>query len=120
MGHTFGANAAAYAGDAGLPTGVNVFLDLEGVKNGVSASDVIDFCNAWFAEVEGVGYETGVYVGAAPGLTADQLYWNLRTKHYWKGGSSFRAEFLTIYCIADISSFSTFKIPVRPMNLTPT
>jgi hypothetical protein len=68
-----------------------VFLDLEGVKNGVSAIDVIDFCNAWFAEVEGVGYETGVYVGAAPGLTADQLYWNLRTKHYWKGGSSSKA-----------------------------
>jgi hypothetical protein len=91
LGHTFGANAAAYAGDAGLPAGVNVFLDLEGVKNGVSASDVIDFCNAWFAEVEGVGYETGVYVGAAPGLSADQLYWNLKTKHYWKGGSASKA-----------------------------
>jgi hypothetical protein len=41
-----------------------VFLDLEGVKNGVSAIDVIDFCNAWFAEVEGVGYETRVSTSA--------------------------------------------------------
>jgi hypothetical protein len=32
LGHTFGANAAAYAGDAGLPGGVNVFLDLEGLR----------------------------------------------------------------------------------------
>jgi hypothetical protein len=88
LGQTFGQNAAAYAGDAGLPGGVNVFLDLEGVQNGASSADVIDFCNAWFAQVESVGYVGGVYIGANPGLTADQLYWNLKTKHYWKGGSS--------------------------------
>jgi len=46
LGHTFGANAAAYAGDAGLPSGVNVFLDLEGVKDGTPESDVVDFCKA--------------------------------------------------------------------------
>jgi hypothetical protein len=51
LGQTFGANAAAYAGNAGLLPGVNVFLDLEGVKDGTPQSDVIDFCNAWFAEV---------------------------------------------------------------------
>ena len=91
LGQTFGANAAAYAGDAGLPAGVNVFLDLEGVKVGAADTDVIAYCNAWFAEVEAVGYVSGVYIGAAPGLSADQLYWNLKTKHYWKGGSSSKA-----------------------------
>ena len=91
LGQTFGQNAAAYSGEAGLPPGVNVFLDLEGVKAGTPESDVIDFCNAWFAEVAAVGYETGVYIGAAPGLSADQIYWNLKTKHYWKGGSSAQA-----------------------------
>jgi hypothetical protein len=91
LGQTFGANAAAYAGDAGLPAGVNVFLDLEGVKTGTADTDVIAYCNAWFSEVEAVGYVSGVYIGAAPGLSADQLYWNLKTKHYWKGGSSSKA-----------------------------
>ena len=91
LGQTFGQNAAAYSGDAGLPPGVNVFLDLEGVKAGAAESDVMDFCNAWFAEVSAVGYETGIYIGAAPGLSADQLYWNLKTKHYWQGGSSVQA-----------------------------
>jgi hypothetical protein len=91
LGQTFGQNAAAYAGEAGIPSGVNIFLDLEGVKAGTATGDVIDYCNAWFAEVAAVGYETGVYVGASPGLSADQLYWNLKTKHYWKGGSSSQA-----------------------------
>ena len=85
LGHTFGANAAAYAGDAGLPAGVNVFLDLEGVKNGVSASDVIDFCNAWFAEVEGVGYETGVYIGAAPGTERGSIVLESKNKALLEG-----------------------------------
>jgi Domain of unknown function (DUF1906) len=88
LGQTFGANAAAYAGNAGLLPGVNVFLDLEGVKDGTPQSDVIDFCNAWFAEVERAGYASGLYIGANPGLTAEQLYWDLKTKHYWTGGSS--------------------------------
>jgi Domain of unknown function (DUF1906) len=91
LGQTFGELAAANAGSAGLPSGVNVWLDLEGVKPGVAASDTIAFCNAWFAEVEAVGYASGVYIGASPILTADQIYWDLKTQHYWKGGSSAKA-----------------------------
>jgi|SRR5690348_5411852 len=91
LGRRFGQNAAAYASDAGVPQGVNVWLDLEGVKAGTPDTDVIAFCNAWFNEVDSVGYESGVYVGASPGLNADQLYWDLKTKHYWKGGSSAKA-----------------------------
>jgi hypothetical protein len=41
--------------------------------------------------VESLGFETGIYIGAAPGLTADQLYWDIKTQHYWKGGSSAKA-----------------------------
>ena len=91
LGQSFGQYAAAHAGEAGIPPGVNVWLDLEGVKAGTQAADVIAFCNAWFDEVEAVGYETGVYIGASPILTADQLYWDLKTQHYWKGGSSSKA-----------------------------
>jgi hypothetical protein len=88
MGSEFGNYAGLAAGEAGLLAGMNVWLDLEGVNDGVSSSDVIAYCNAWFEEVEKLGFESGVYIGAAPGLTADQLYWDLKTKHYWKGGSS--------------------------------
>jgi Domain of unknown function (DUF1906) len=91
MGSSFGNYAALAAGKAGLLPGTNVWLDLEGVKDGVSADDVIAYCNAWFEEVDGLSFASGVYIGASPGLTADQLYWDLKTKHYWKGGSSAKA-----------------------------
>jgi Domain of unknown function (DUF1906) len=91
LGQDFGAIAAAKSGAAGVPPGTNIWLDLEGVKPGVAASDVISFCNSWFSEVESVGYATGVYIGASPILTADQLYWDLKTTHSWKGGSSAKA-----------------------------
>jgi len=88
LGTTNGANAAFNAQQVGFPPGVNVWLDLEGVKISAAAQDVIDFCNAWFAQVEGAGYVTGVYVGASAILTGDQLFFNLKTKHYWKSGST--------------------------------
>ncbi len=88
LGRQFGAAAADLAGGAGLPAGVTVWLDLEGVAAGSPPQNVIDYCNAWHAEVTAVGYVSGVYVGASPGLTADQLYWDLHTSHYWRGGSS--------------------------------
>jgi hypothetical protein len=91
MGSDFGNYAALAAGQAGLLPGMNIWLDLEGVKDGVSSDVVIAYCNAWFAAVENLGFETGVYIGASPVLTADQLYWDIKTKHYWKGGSSAKA-----------------------------
>jgi hypothetical protein len=90
-GREFGSFAALAARQAGLLAGMNIWLDLEGVKRGVSSNAVIAYCNAWFEEVDKQGFESGVYVGASPGLKADQLYWDLKTKHYWKGGSSAKA-----------------------------
>ena len=87
MGHDFGNYAALAVGQAGLLPGMNLWLDLEGVRDGVSSDDVIAYCNAWFSEVENLGFASGIYIGAAPGLTADQLYWDIKTKHYWKSGS---------------------------------
>jgi hypothetical protein len=88
LGTQFGSAAARLCGGAGLPLGVTVWLDLEGVAPGTAAQDVIDYCNAWYDEVSAVGYIPGVYVGANPGLSADQLYWDLRMASYWRGGSS--------------------------------
>jgi Domain of unknown function (DUF1906) len=87
LGAQYGRRAASNAAQAGLPEGVNVFLDLEGIKQGTTAADVIAYCNAWFDAVQTGGYETGVYVGANCILSSDELYWELHTKHYWKSGS---------------------------------
>lgn len=87
LGADSGANAVKHAQQIGLPSGVSVWLDLEGVKAGVSAQAVIDYCNAWFGQVGQAGYTTGIYVGASCRLTGDDLYWRLRTRHYWKSGS---------------------------------
>ena len=67
---------------------MNVWLDLEGVRHSAAAQDVIEYCNAWFEQVETAGYTTGIYVGASAILSGDQLFFNLRTKHYWKSGSA--------------------------------
>jgi hypothetical protein len=91
LGQRFGAAAAALAGAAGLPVGVHVWLDLEGVAPASKAQDVVDYCNAWYDEVSRVGYVPGVYIGASPGLSADQIYWDLSMKSYWRGGSDPKA-----------------------------
>ncbi|MGT2503562.1 DUF1906 domain-containing protein [Bradyrhizobium guangxiense] len=88
LGVECGGNAAAHARAVGLPEKSSVWLDLEGIAEGTPASAVIAYCNAWFKEVESAGYTTGVYVGANCILSADQLYLNLKTKHYWKSGSN--------------------------------
>jgi hypothetical protein len=88
LGTKFGAAAATNAQAAGFPQGVIVWLDLEGVGEGVGSDDVIAYCNAWFDAVTAGGYVPGVYVGADCVLSGDQLFWRLKTKHYWRSGSS--------------------------------
>lgn len=84
LGTTYGQNAANYASAAGLPEGVNVWLDLEGIAKGTSHDDITGYCNAWFAAARVGGYEPGVYVGFDVWLSPDELYLNLRTSHYWR------------------------------------
>jgi len=45
LGTTFGKNAAAHVFHIGFPQGVNVWLDLEGIKPSSSHGVVIDYCN---------------------------------------------------------------------------
>ena len=91
LGQRFGAAAANLAGAAGLPPGVTVWLDLEGVADSTQSSDVIGYCESWYHEVSSVGFIPGVYIGSNPGLSADQLYWDLPMKSYWRGGSSVKS-----------------------------
>ena len=51
------------------------------------SEEVIRYCNAWFFEVESAGFVSGLYVGAEANLTGDELYWRLKTKHYWRSAS---------------------------------
>ncbi|HEX2202543.1 MAG TPA: DUF1906 domain-containing protein [Longimicrobium sp.] len=83
LGTEYGANAAKFAQAIGFPAGVNVWLDLEGVSTSSAASDVIAYCNGWYAQVAGAGYVPGIYIGWEPGLTGAQLYSKLRFQHYW-------------------------------------
>jgi hypothetical protein len=83
VGATYGNVAAREAARIGVPPGVMVWCDLEGVAADTRAPDVIEFCNRWHANVAGAGYVPGLYVGFGAGLSADQLYRSLRFTHYW-------------------------------------
>jgi hypothetical protein len=82
-GTTNGGVAAAEAVKLGVPWGVTVWCDLEGVAPGTPAQKVIDYCNRWHSEVTAAGYVAGLYVGYRAGLTPTQLYRALRFTHYW-------------------------------------
>jgi len=84
LGTQYGQTGASYARDAGIPDRVNLWLDLEGLADNVSADAVVAYCNAWFAAVEKAGYTPGLYVGAGCGLDAHDLYYRLTTTHYWQ------------------------------------
>jgi hypothetical protein len=84
LGATYGANAARYAGEAGLPPGVNLWLDLEDVAAGSATPDITGYCNAWFDAVAAQGFVPGVYVGANARLTPDELFLDLKMRHYWR------------------------------------
>jgi Domain of unknown function (DUF1906) len=89
LGTTYGRNAAAYVSEIGFPPGVNVWLDLEGVKNSTSHAAVIDYCNAWISEVESTGFVPGVYIGARAILTGEEIFWRVRATllEVWQQGA---------------------------------
>ena len=87
LGSEDGEHAAHNAQSVGLPPGINLWCDLEGVADLTSAQDVIDYCNNWYNAVSSAGYVPGLYVGDKAILTADQLYQDLEMAHYWKSAS---------------------------------
>lgn len=87
LGSQYGGNAASNAASIGLPQGMNVWCDLEGIGGQVSAADVIAYCQSWYDAVAAAGYVPGLYVGANCILDATQLY-DLPFQHYWQSLSS--------------------------------
>jgi hypothetical protein len=82
-GVSYGAFAAAEAARIGIPPGVTIWCDLEGVKVGTDPAEVIEYCNEWHSAVAGAAFVPGLYVGWRAGLNATQLYHDLRFTHYW-------------------------------------
>jgi len=82
-GDANGSVAAEESTAIGIPAGVTVWCDLEGVAVGTPADDVIDYCNRWHSAVAAAGFVPGLYVGFHCGLNPDQLYRSLRFTHYW-------------------------------------
>src|ERR1700679_2183468 len=83
LGTSHGAYAASYAKAIGYPSEGPIYCDLEMVSSGSVSADVIAHLNNWMDEVSAAGYVGGLYVGYQPGLTAGQLYSDIKTKSYW-------------------------------------
>jgi hypothetical protein len=106
LGTQYGRWAATNAQTVGFPPGVSIWLDLEGVANGTVPSDVIDYCNIWYAAVATAGYIPGIYVGADSILTGDQLYEDLYFQYYWQSGSEVPEMPTRGYCMVQSVSSS--------------
>jgi hypothetical protein len=78
-----GGVAASEAERLGIPSGVTIWCDLEGVAVGTPRKVVIDYCNRWYKVVKAAGYVPGLYVGYHAGLSATDLYKELQFTHYW-------------------------------------
>lgn len=81
-GSANGTAAADAARACGLPLGVCVWLDLEGVDVRVGADEIIAYASAWFTAVASAGYTPSLYVGWHSGLSPAQLF-ALPFEHYW-------------------------------------
>ncbi len=87
-GLEYGTNAVNHLKSIGFPSGINVWLDIEGIAPGTPAQIVIDYCNTWISQVAGAGFVPGIYVGANAILSGDELYFDIKASHYWKSGSN--------------------------------
>ncbi len=74
----------------GIPGGVTVFLDLEGMaafkSDPVALAAKID---DWGMKVAAAGYIPGLYVGVPQPFTSQEL-WSLKVQRYWRGQGSVR------------------------------
>jgi hypothetical protein len=82
-GRRYGAAAVEHARQLGLPSGSQLWCDLEGVAEDTDHASVISYCNEWHDAVCMAGFQAGLYVGWHCGLTPDELYSRLRFNAYW-------------------------------------
>lgn len=81
-GSAYGAVAALEAMHCGLPAGVTVACDLEGIAIETPHATVSDYCRAWFEAVHDAGFLPALYVGWHSLLTPAELF-ALPFTRYW-------------------------------------
>lgn len=113
LGTINGTNAANNAKGVGIPGGVTVWCDLEGVHS-ADSSDTIAYVNAWASAVSAAGYVPGLYVGPNCGLSGAQLYSDLTMAHYWKAASDVPLVETRGYQMVQGLSFTTQGISIDP------
>lgn len=82
-GRQYGHVAATYCQGIGIPAGVNVVLDLEGVSITVPKEQVIRYCNYWHDIVAQAGYKPLIYLGWQVILSNAEAYSRLKFDRYW-------------------------------------
>lgn len=85
LGTEYGSWAAANAMQVGLPPGVSLWLDLEGIAAGTPGDEVVAYCNAWYASVAAAGYVPGLYVGSGDILDRQGLA-ETHFELFWQSG----------------------------------
>lgn len=100
LGRTYGDNAVCHARAIGLPGGVTIWLDLEGVHGSADSGTVIEYCNAWHRRVEDGGYHPGIYVGVDCRLSGEQAFGQLHMTAYWRSGTAGTEGPTRGYCMA--------------------
>jgi hypothetical protein len=104
LGSSDGSAAAHNAVVAGLPAGVTIWVDLEGISG--APADVEAYVKAWFTEVRGAGYDAGAYVGGGVGLDESQLY-ALPVDRYWRSFSEVPNVARRGYCMMQLYPTTT-------------
>ena len=84
LGASYGAAATSYTALAGVPAGVTVWLDLEDIPRGTPHRAITQYANAWYDAVASGGFVPGVYVGFNVWLSPDELFFDLKFRHYWR------------------------------------
>jgi hypothetical protein len=85
-GKRIGEAAAYNVEQLGFPKGCVVWLDAEW-RSAPLPDDAAYYINSWSEPVIAAGYEPGLYIGPNIGMSADQLYFDLAIRHYWKSAS---------------------------------
>ena len=85
-----GANAAFNARALGAPSSVTLWCDVEwsSASAPTDPQPVLDYINAWAAQVVAGGYRAGLYVGPNVPVDGKSLYYDLpKITGYWKAAS---------------------------------
>lgn len=89
-----GTDEVAQLRNLGIPQGVTVFADMEGLSTfNAKPQTVMDALDAWAKTITDAGYTAGLYVGVPQPLTSRELYMRPLIKRYWRGQGSIRDRY---------------------------